>query len=670
MFKNFKEAVAAQFKYMADNSTTLYLTDVPRDGLWDMYLDSFPEGTNNIFRERREYDCNTCKQFIRPFGNVVAIINNEVVSIWDVEVEGYYQVVADALSNYVKSAKIRDIFLAEHQNLGTDHNFEQKEGGSSQRWEHFHYKIARTFVNTTRDSIQAIQGEARSTRDVFVRALNEISDDAVETVLDLISQGSLYRGEEYKHAILAFKKMKAEYSPLDEKSKELYGWLKYKDAAHVARIRSMAIGTLLVDISEGKDLEIAVKAFERIMAPTNYKRPKAIITKKMIDEAQKKIEELGLSESLGRRFAKTEDVTINNVLFANRDAKKAMNVFDELKEDVKVTPKKFDKVEEIHIDDFVKNVLPGAKSIELLLENKHGGNLMSVIAPEDRMSPTMFKWDNNFSWAYNGDITDSMKEAVKSAGGKVDGVLRFSISWNENGDNKDDLDAYCKEPGGMTLYYSNKVNGSTGGNLDVDITRPGSRRAVENITWPNLRRMQEGTYKFWVNNFSARGARSGFTAEIEFNGEIHEFSYDKPLRNKQNIQVAEVTLKDGQFTIKNKLESSTSSRKMWGLDTNKFHKVSLMLNSPNHWDEQGVGNKHTFFILENCQNEETPRGFFNEFLNADLLKQKRVFEVLGSKMRVAEAEEQLSGVGFSSTQRNSVVVKVEGSFSRTLKINF
>lgn len=33
-------------------------------------------------------------------------------------------------------------------------------------------------------------------------------------------------------------------------------------------------------------------------------------------------------------------------------------------------------------------------------------------------------------------------------------------------------------------------------------------------------------------------------------------------------------------------------------------------------------------------------------------------------------EHQLSGLGFSSTMRNSVIVKVDGTFSRTLKVNF
>jgi hypothetical protein len=94
------------------------------------------------------------------------------------------------------------------------------------------------------------------------------------------------------------------------------------------------------------------------------------------------------------------------------------------------------------------------------------------------------------------------------------------------------------------------------------------------------------------------------------------------------------------------------------------------MNSPNHWDGHGVGNKHYMFVLDGCKNPEPARGFFNEFLSNELDAHRKVLEVLGSTLRVDPTDSQLCGIGFSSTQRNSVLCRVKGSFNRVVKISF
>lgn len=200
-----------------------------------------------------------------------------------------------------------------------------------------------------------------------------------------------------------------------------------------------------------------------------------------------------------------------------------------------------------------------------------------------------------------------------------------------------------------------------------------TRKPVENIIWVDERKMLEGKYVVYVNNFHCReSVDTGFTLEIEHNGEVRQFVYDKPVKHKENVMVAEITYSKSKGIQIRELIPSTShsSVSLWNIDTNKFHKVNVMMLSPNYWDEQGIGNKHYFFMLDDCKNPEPVRGFFNEYLNSDLTPHRKVFEVLADKMKTPYQEHQLSGLGFSSTMRNSVIVKVDGTFSRTLKVNF
>jgi len=61
--------------------------------------------------ERTEYACQCCKQFIRTCGGLVSVINNKLVSLWDIEIGGHFQIAADKLSKLVKSKEIKNIFL-------------------------------------------------------------------------------------------------------------------------------------------------------------------------------------------------------------------------------------------------------------------------------------------------------------------------------------------------------------------------------------------------------------------------------------------------------------------------------------------------------------------------------------------------------------------------------
>jgi hypothetical protein len=663
-FIPFKDAVQKQFDKI--QKTGLFVTEADKDLLWEAYLEAIPAEHNPIFRERREYDCSCCKNFIRNLGNVVTIVDNKIVTLWDFEVEGFWQGVADKLSSLVKEQHIRDVYFHYENHVGTDFNHEMLEG-VSKKWDHFYVQLPSQFVKR-KDSIPSALGDIRSNKDVLLRSLSEITIESAQTVVELIEQGTLYRGEEHKGIVDTFLKYKKAFDKLQGEARDNFVWTQSLILKGASKIRNTVIGTLLSDLSEGRELDAAVGSFEQKVAPTNYKRPTALITPTMIKKAQEKVEELGIGDSLLRRYAIAEDLTINNVIYADRAAKKAMNVFDQLTEEssnVKVDS--LSKVEEVSVDKFINDIIPKADTVELMLENRHQNNLVSLIAPVSAASPNILKWDNNFSWSYNGEVTDSIKERVKAAGGNVSGILRCSLSWF----NHDDLDIHVIEPNGNRISFRSKRS-STSGVLDVDMNAGGgtTRTPVENIVWTDPRLMKEGRYKLTVNQFSRRETSNvGFDAEIEYGGEIINFSYDKAVSG--DVVVAEFNFSFAKgIEMINSLPSSMSSKTYWGVDTQKFHKVKMIMNSPNHWDGHTTGNKHLFFILDGCLNDKPSRGFYNEFLNEGLNEHRKVFEVLGSKMKTEESNNQLSGLGFSSTQRNHAYFKVTGSFNRTIKVVF
>lgn len=689
MFKDFVKAIQKNLQQMSKDSSRLFTVNVDTEELYNLYLDSFPAGTNEIYRERREYDCSCCRHFIRDVGNVVSIKNGELHTIWGINPvsDDKYNVVAAALDAYVKQKAVLGVFLKKEKRIGTPENREMLPTGKINKYEHFFVDLPEIciFKECYGHTLEGDLSQFRDVRNVFKRSLDEISKEAVDTVLELIAQNSLYKGAEWKKQLTEFKNYQKEYGKLTDEQKELWIWEKSISAgAVIGKIRNHSIGTLLVNISEGMDLDLAVRKYEQIVAPVNYKRPKAIFTKKMLEDAKKTITELGYIDSLQRRFATLDDITVNNILFSNKDAAKritgAMDLFDEMEQDVAIDPKRFSKVEEISAEDFIKNVLPVAKELEVYLENKHIQNMVSLIAPEVADAKTMFKWNNGMSWAYTGNITDSdIKENVKAAGGSVTGIVRFSIQWNDgNGKDNSDLDAHCLEPqGGDHIYFSHKISRYTGGELDIDITDPiyqcksNGGVAVENITYPSKERMKPGTYKFYVNQYSFRNSQ-GFKAEVEVNGEIHSYEYNTPVRG--NVDVAEVILdQSGNFKVVDKLPGNcaTISKDVWGIKTLQFTPVSVVCYSPNYWDEQkGIGHQHLFFMLKDCINPEEPNGYYNEFLKPELEQHRRVFETLGAKAHVKDVDDQLSGVGFSLTKRNDLIIKVKGATERVVKVKF
>lgn len=677
-FAKFTDEIKKNFDNFTKNEGLgLYLIDIDGDKLYSKYLESFPAGTNPIYKERTEYDCSTCRNFIKNIGNIVKIVDNKLISVWDVDsnkVSYPFNEVAKKMGALIRSSKIKSVFFVTEHKYGCKVNSVIEKGASSvTTYHHFYCDVPSKFiVNKKTSSLNSVLAIYKNSKEMLEKSLEEISLSAINTVIELIDQNSIYRGSEHKNLLVQFRDIHKKFTK--STNKDVFLWAHCQQR-HISQIKNTAIGTLLCDITNEVDLDVAINKFEKIMAPANYKRPKPIFTAAMIKDAENTINELGRAESLGRRHARLEDISVNDVLFVNRNvAPKLMNSpFDILKGNAQQPTKMSlkSKIEEISIDDFVKNVVPQINSMEVLFEGKHIGNLFNLIAPINKDSKSLFKWPNNFSWSYRGDLADSTKELVKSAGGKVDGVLRYSIRWNDDKVTNSDYDAHCIEPSKHRIYFGSKINYKTSGHLDVDIINPNNQVAVENITWSDINKMDEGIYEFSIHCFSKRNGTGGFSAEIEYGGEIYQFNHPISLKQSETVTVAVIRFsKSKGIEFIKSLKSSVMSTDVWNIKTGQFIPVSMLTYSPNYWVEKPVGNKHYFFVLENCKNDGTPRGFFNEYLSAELNKHSRVFEALSDKMRVEDSDEQVAGLGFSSTKKDNITVRVNGNFSRTLLVKF
>lgn len=384
-------------------------------------------------------------------------------------------------------------------------------------------------------------------------------------------------------------------------------------------------------------------------------------------EAKVFVEENGYASAFERTTAKITDIPPQEVLHSSDDGYTPQDTSEK-------NPEDFATIEEVSIHKFMSKILPGCSSVEALLENRHEDYMMTLTTSKDLNSKQIFKWNNPFSWTFTGNIAGKsrIKNTVEELGGRVDGLLRFSIMWaKEDLEDDSDLDAHCQEIPGEHIYYSHMLSGVTGGNLDVDIIHPVHHRnstgkdVVENITYPRYPG-SDMKMKFYVKNFLDRGNKTGFEAEIEFDGVIYSYNYPEGLAHKEDVYVATVSFDamTRDWSIEHHLQPTNqegSVIKIFGLETNHFQKVNLITASPNHWGNNAFGNKYFFFFLEGAKGTNIIKGFHRENLMGDLMVKRKIMADLEKSTMVESSSSELSGLGFNSSMRDNIILRLKGS---------
>ena len=699
-----KKMLQEQFAKMCATGK-LFRSKVSGDQIWQAYMQGF--GEDPIFRDPASsvHNCDQCKHFFQRYGNIVAIAeDNSIMTMYDGDANDEYRQSFANMRNLLISAPIENVFVETFDYLhnavyerctkessmfalNLDHTVKrytkeeaEKFGvvkpNETRTFNHFCVRLPKEFVDMSYNTVEKIQARFRDDKNVFKDGLDKIPVDTLQLVLDLINQGSLLNGDTYKFKVEDFLRMARKYVELSAAEKDNWCWV-FSCNYPFARFKNEAIGKLCLELAEGKDINAACLDFNKRVDPANYMKATAPITKQMIDKAKSFIAEKGYEESFTRRCATMEDIRVCDILHANAGdgSVKPVSILDGIKPtSTRHKRSEFDGVEVVSIEKFMKDILPGCTSVEVFLLNSHENNFVTLTTPVKKDSKPIFKWGNNFGWTYNGNLAgkSEIKEAVKAAGGFVNAPFRFSIMWNEDGRSICDLDAHAKEPNGTEIYFGSYKGRKTpvcGGMLDVDMIRPVGV-GVENIFWNEPESIMDGAYRFFIVNFDQRN-NNGAKAEIAFGDEVFTYVVDHEIMH--NTDIATVHIKNGMIDHIDQsrylVDGNATSKEIYGLETNQFHKVNLVCLSPNHWDG-AFGNKHYFFMLDGAKAPESIRGFHNEFLRPELLEHRKVMEVLGNTLKVESTDKQLSGLGFNATVRDEVVLRLQGTHKRIIKVQF
>lgn len=366
-----------------DGTTPLFITDA--DDLWDVYLASFPD-------EHRQYhNCSCCKAFIRKYGSLAVVDDSgllEPVMWFDSFANGEYAQVNATLYDRVKRAKIVREFTTNERNWGT-----AQSGGFS------HFAI-RTVARQRRYGITPASERMRTIN----TALVEFNPDLLDEALRVLEADAVNRADRF---VAPLKWLRGLH---DIRSNRNLMWRTVAAAPEgYVHPRSSVTGTLLEDIKAGMAFEDVRRRFNAKMHPLMYQRPQAAPSLGTIRQAEKLVEELGIKDSLERRYARIGDLELAWAATGSTEAPKTSGgLFDHLKPKGDAVVSRMALPPKVMTwEKFCADVLPGATSMEVMVPTK--GNFIGITYALHPEAPSLFKWEGHAAWFmfYNGSYAST-----------------------------------------------------------------------------------------------------------------------------------------------------------------------------------------------------------------------------------------------------------------------
>lgn len=425
-YEDLLSSIRRSFNYMFSNiREPLFNTDANEfiDGhgdLYDVFLKNLPE------EMRQENECRTCRNFVNRYGGIVRVLDDGRLEpiMWGTVVGPYGSAVA-ALRQHVKRAKIKGVFIASEKRFGTPKTGE---------WIHMSVDVPKD-MQYRHPLKTADQKTAEKLEDfkMVMRALDKYSLDTVRNAVNLLRSVSLL----YAEKILGIAEWFLELKQMTPVITNLV-WKKVATAPEgFCHISSGVIGTLLDDIEDGWDLEYITRRFNEKMDPLHYQRPQVAPSAGNVARAEKIVAELGLANSLKRRFARLDEIetiwkpevirteTVTSGVFAGIKTKES-----DTRKNNNITP----SLITMTWDKFQRTVLPTAKKIEYRMRS-YKDSYVAMVTAEDYNATPIILWDteehrNPFSWyMYSGGSYPSKWNLPSSGYVEVTGITLLPNMW-------------------------------------------------------------------------------------------------------------------------------------------------------------------------------------------------------------------------------------------------
>ena len=254
----------------------------------------------------------------------------------------------------------------------------------------------------------------------------------METAVNLLRSDSLYRGNKVLGIAEWFLKIKT--TPMNTN----FIWKEVATCpAGFCHVSSSMIGTLLDDIEDGLDFEVVKRKFNEKMDPLHYMRPQVAPSAGNVARAEKIVAELGLENSLKRRFARLDEIETIWKPVDIPAATYSTGVFAGIKTKESDDKKRNDIIPStvtMTWEKFRRTVLPTAKKIECLAE-RYKNSYVALVTADDFNAPPIILWDNEerrnpFSWyMYSDGSTSSQWNLPSSTYVEVTGITLQPNMW-------------------------------------------------------------------------------------------------------------------------------------------------------------------------------------------------------------------------------------------------